>query len=127
MPDVPILGRTVGNEPPNDLYVPGREYEAVVQLASGEELTVRIGFNFPPAAVPNPFNAEFAVASWAMQCMAQGTLTRSQEGPWVAWRNVAAVQFLGAVGERNGRTDRGAGRKSDTPETETDTGSGIIR
>lgn len=94
--NIPLLGQN-GNHPPGEMYIPGRRYEIAAKLADGNELTAHVGLNIPPEAVPNPFIPENVLIQWAAQQIAGRTVTKSVEGPWIVWANVAAIMFVGPV------------------------------
>ena len=100
--DVPILSANGSRGlPAGEIYIPGREYEIVAQLVSGDQVTIRTSITLPPDKVPNPFVAEHVIAQWTGQCYAQSAVTRTTEGLWVFWRGITAWQYVGPV-DRHG-------------------------
>jgi len=93
MPDIPILGN--GRRPPGEMYIPGREYLLVVLLDTGDQLTVKMGFNFPAEQIPDPFIPERVCANAVNAHVAQQSATRSEEGTWFLWVHVSAFSYVG--------------------------------
>lgn len=94
MPDVPILGQN-GHRPQGEMYIPGREYLVAIMLDTGDQLTAKTGFSFPPDQIPNPFVPEEVCVRAIVEQIGRQSVTRSQEGTWFAWAHVSAFTYVG--------------------------------
>lgn len=118
MPDIPILGN--GHRPPGEIYIPGREYVLAVMLDTGDQLTVGIGFNFPPEQIPDPFIPERVCANAVTAHVAQQSATRSEEGTWFLWAHVSAFTYIGPADPAAAPKLRRPGAVPDLPRFDAD-------